>query len=503
MSFIRTVITASLCLIAMFTLHCSRDDRTGSAERDTLTIHVPDQDERILGPNGAHPWFLVFLGLAVGPETSDTPDPRLLDRWEHTPDYTEWTLHVREGIQWGDGVPVTAEDVKFSLELWTDPDVFYEYRFFEEITILDSHRLRVRFKEPVTGKIFVYNWLAMLPRHLLASFDLDDIYTWPFWIQPVGNGPYRYVRHIPKVMTELETNPGYYGEEPGIPKVVLRFGGNGTTELLSGNVDIATRIKPLQAVQLAADPRFRIYYKVKYGSHVGILWNHRNPLFQDAEVRRALTLSIDRHELNQVLNYPDDLPIFDVPATQRHFRSGTVPNPMPFDPERAARLLAEAGWIDTDDDGIREKDGQEFRFTLSTTELEATEAVYIQDQYRRVGVQMEISTYDRTALKLKTREPHDFDAAIFTYNYIEHFDEFRDSGYKNPEVSRLRDAIWFTIDQEAADRDLRELWRIFEAEIPITYLHPTLSYLAAHRRVKGLENDMDLFSNVEYLSLED
>jgi peptide/nickel transport system substrate-binding protein len=242
---------------------------------------------------------------------------------------------------------------------------------------------------------------------------------------------------------------------------------------------------------------------VKYQSHVAILWNHRNPLFQDAEVRRALTLSIDRRELNQVLNYPANLPVFDVPATQRHFRAGTVPDPMPFDPERAARLLAEAGWIDTDDDGIREKDGQEFRFTLSTTELEATEAVYIQDQYRRVGVQMEISTYDRTALKLKTREPHDFDAAIFTYNYIEHFDEFRDSGYKNPEVSRLRDAIWFTIDQEAADRDLRELWRIFEAEIPITYLHPTLSYLAAHRRVKGLENDMDLFSNVEYLSLED
>ena len=116
---------------------------------------------------------------------------------------------------------------------------------------------------------------------------------------------------------------------------------------------------------------------------------------------------------------------------------------------------------------------------------------------------MEISTYDRSALKQKTREPHDFDAAIQTYNYIEQFGEFRSSGYKNPAMSRLRDPICHTIDQEAADRDLRQLWRIFEAEIPVTYLHQTLSYLAAHRRVKGMRNDADLFSNVEHLSIED
>ncbi len=497
------VLSAIVCALAA--IGCGRTDRAQqdrSTDIPTLTIHVPDQDERALGPLGLRPSFLVFLGLAAGSEYSDNPQPRLLDRWEHTPDYTEWTVHVRDDVRWGDGVPVTAEDVKFSLELWTDPEVLYELPWFEKITILDSHTLRIRFKQPPAAKIFVYNFEPMLPKHLLDTLDVHQIFSWPFWIQPVGNGPYRYVRHVPKTMTELEANPDYYGEKPKIPRIVLRYGGNPLIELLSGNVDIVSSITPVQAVQLAADHRFRIYHRIRYSQDVAIVWNHRNPMFRDADVRRALTMSIDRRELNRILNYPDDIPIFDVPAKKRHFLQGMVPDPLPFAPERAARLFGRAGWVDTDNDNILEKNGQEFRFTLGITERELAEAVYIQDQFRRAGIRMEISTYERETLIFKTRE-HDFDAAIQTYNYIEQFGEFRVSGYENPEVSRLRDAAWFTIDQNEVDKHMRQLWQIFGAEIPVTYLHPRLEYLAAHRRVKGLQNNTDLFSIVEHLWIEE
>jgi peptide/nickel transport system substrate-binding protein len=400
-------------------------------------------------------------------------------------------------------MPVTAEDVKFSLGLWTDPNIGYEYSFYDEIIVLDSHTLRVVFKEPVRGKIFIYDWLAMLPRHLLEPLDRDRIFSWPFWIQPVGNGPYRYVRHVPSVMTELEANPQFYGDAPGVSRVVLRFGGSGLTELLSGNADIASRLTPVQAAQLAADPRFRLYHSVQYGHHIAIVWNHRRALFSDAEVRRALTMALDRRELNRILNYPEDLPIFDVPITKRHHVQGVIPDPLPFSPERSAELLERAGWIDTDNDGIREKDGRAFEFTLSTTEKTVGEAVFIQEQFRQVGVHMEISTYERQTLKHRLQSSHDFDAAIQKYNYIENFDESPDSGYSNPEVIRIRDFVWFTIDQEAADEQMLELWRIFEEEVPVTYLHPTLSYLGAHRRVSGLRNDEDLFLLVEQLSIQE
>ncbi len=484
----RSVLAVCICFVALTNVQCGPDVGGNETDSSTLTIHVPNGDERMLGPYFVDlSWFFVFLGMAARSEYADDPEPRLLDRWEHTPDYTEWTVHVREGVRWGDGVPVTAEDVKFSLELWTDPNIAYEYRFFDTITVLDTHTLRMTFKEPVAAKIFVYNWLAIVPKHLLDSLDVERIFSWPFWIQPVGHGPYRYVRHIPGVLTELEVNPDYYGQTPNIPTIVLRYGGNGLTELLSENVDIAIRLTPLEALQLSADPRFRIYHKVFHSQHVAIVWNHRNTLFRDAEIRRALTMSIDRRELHRILNYPDDLPIVDVPIKTRHHVQGVVPDPLPFDPERASRLFAGAGWVDTDGDDILDRNGQDFQFTLLTTTEAVAQAVYIQDQLRRAGILMEIGTFDRAVVRAKTRA-HDFDAAIVMYNYIEQFGEFSRSGYENPEVSRLRDIAWFTIDQDEADEHMRELWQIVGAEIPITYLHPELRYLAAHRWVRGLQN---------------
>lgn len=491
-----------VCLIALFSVQCTRGSGRDDSRASTLTIHIAEGDERSLGPLGVK-WHLVFLGLAADLDGSGVQQPRLLERWEHTPDYSEWTVHLRDDLRWGDGAPVTAADVKFSLELWTHPDILYEYPGIEQITVLDSLSLRITFFEPVHGTIFDYNWLAILPEHLLSTLDRDEIFSWPFWIEPVGNGPFRYVRHVPATMTELEANPDYFGEAPKIPRVVLRYGGSSVVELLSGNVDIASGITPLDAVQLARDSRFQIYHRVQYSNNIALVWNHRNPLFRDAAVRRALTMSIDRRELHRLLNYPEDLPIFDVPALARHHLEGVVPPALPFDPERATRLLATAGWVDTDGDGTLDKDGQEFRFTLSTTESESIQAVYIQERLRGVGIAMEISTFERLALMRRTNLSYDFEAAIIPYHYILDFQDFPRSGYDNAELSRLRDGAWFSLDQEVSDQYLREFWKIFGDEVPITYLHPQISYLAAHVRVKGLKNDRDLFSMVEQLWLEE
>jgi peptide/nickel transport system substrate-binding protein len=496
------VITICICLVALANVQCGRDGGESDTNGSTLTILVPGQNEYVLGPAGWD-YFLVFLGLARGEEDSDNPEPRMLDRWEHTPDYKEWTVQVRDSLWWEDGVPVTAEDVKFSLELWTDPDVLYENRFFETITVLDSHTLRVTFKEPVTAKIFVYNWLPMLPKHLLDTLDPGQIHSWPFWIEPVGAGPFRYVRHVPTIMTELEANPNYYREQPKIPRIVLRYGGNALTELRSGNVDIVVGLTPLQAVGLAADPRFRIYHNVDYKSQVAIAWNHRNPLFRDVEVRRALTMSIDRRELHRVLDYPDDLPISDVPVLARHYAQGVVPDPLPFDPEGAARLFAGAGWVDTDNNNILEKNGREFRFTLSTTPTELAEAIYLQDQFHRAGVRMEISTSDRSVKRQRVQE-HDFDAAIVSTPWVPPPPPggwLGNTGYENAELDRLLDARWSTLDGKEADKHLRGIWEIMGAEIPITYLHKGVSFFAAHRRVMGIQNNRGM--RVEALWIED
>jgi len=505
----RGVLTACICLVALTSIQCGQAGDLDEGQDPRLVIHLADSDERVLGPMGPGPqWFYVYLGLVFDPyfsggesDLSGDYEPRLMESWEHTPDYTSWTLHLRDEVRWDDGVPVTAEDVKFSLEMWTSDEIAYEYRFYDEIEVMDSHTVRVTFSKPVSSTIFVYSWLPMLPKHLLDTLDVEQIFSWPFWLQPVGDGPYRYVKHIPRTMTELEANPDYYGEQPSIPTVVLQYGGSGYIELVSGNVDIASQITPLEAMQIAADPRFRVYYRAE-SLVMAIAWNHQNPLFQDAAVRRALTMSINRRGLHQLLNYPDDLPISDVPTMKRHFAQGSVPEPLPFDPERAARVLETAGWIDTDGNGIREKDGQEFRFTLSIGPATETQAIYIQEHFRRVGIHMEISTYERSVLRQRWRDQN-FDATIQRHNFVEGHKNASFSGYVNPEVRRLSNLVWYTMDQDKADQYLQGIWEIVGTEIPITYLHPRMSFLAAHRRVKGLQNDSFLSTIVEHLWIEE
>ncbi len=501
------LILAFICLLAWASISCSRENSRNGKDASTLTIHF-DGDERSLGPLGhwPWPWFLVFLPLSTEDEMGN-PLPRLMERWEHTPDYKDWTVYLRDDVKWNDGVPVTAADVKFSLELWQHPDVLYENPFIESITVIDDHTLQIKFKKPDSFKVTFYSWLVMLPKHLVENLDLKDIYNWKFWTEPVGNGPYRYVRHVPKTMIELETNPDYYKGKPKIDRVVLRFGGNPITELKSGNVDIVTKITPLQSVMLGKDPRFRVYHTIVFqgARHAMIVWNHRNPLFSDSDVRKALTMAIDRRELQQVLNYPDGIPIYDVPLMKRHFLRGEVPEALPYDPEQAELLLEKAGWIDVNSDGVREKDDKEFRFTLATTLQLSAEAVYIQDQLRRVGIQMEISTFDETILRRKMLDGKGLEAGLGNIPWWNFPDMLSAAGYKNPEFYRLYDNAWETIDQDKGDKYLKELWLIYQTDLPVTFLHPNVEYRAAHKRVKGLGNQSlsDPFRGIERLWIEE
>jgi len=181
-----------------------------------------------------------------------------------------------------------------------------------------------------------------------------------------------------------------------------------------------------------------------------------------------------------------------------------VPAALPYSPQDAARLLADAGWADADGNGVLEKNGRELRFTLSAAGNVTAEAIFVQEQLRRVGVRVDISTYqDRSVLERSLRRGADFDAAIVHYNFVEQFGKFPYTGFRDDEISALRDSTWFAIDHATVDRHLRSFWRRFAESLPVTYLHPSVDYFVAHRRVRGLANDSELFARVEHLWFED
>ncbi len=493
---------------------CGRRGDHARGKYSTITL-LNENDERDLGPAYDNPpKLLVFLPLVTRNANGEL-EARLAQSWEHSPDYRTWTVHLRNDVRWHDGVPVTAHDVKFTMDLYMHPAVLWVPPGAYAVTVLDDRTYTITYHRRVIGSRSPGDdyYTVYYPKHLLEKLDPEEFNDWEFWTHPVGNGPYRYVRHVPKTMMELEANPDYYRGKPGIERVVLKFGDPSTptalTELLSGNVDVVRYINPMHLLKLRGDPRFRVYEAIYQERDVWVLpllWNQRHPPFRDPKVRRALTLAIDRRELHQVQNLPEETLIFDVIFTERQLRRGELPEPLPYDPELAKRLLDEAGWRDQNGEGLRERDGRPFRFTAVVSAYQGDDkaAVYIQAALRRVGVQMDVTLLDWDAMSGRVRAG-EFEAAMlgmplevirlfFGEAEIGDVGKFyavvqgSPIGYANPRVTALLKELRVTFNPDEEDRIYRALWAIFQADLPVTFLCLWVATTVAHRRVRGLSS---------------
>ncbi|MGD8539297.1 MAG: ABC transporter substrate-binding protein [Candidatus Aminicenantes bacterium] len=512
----RKAITLVCLFIGVFAaMQCSREtDRTG-IEASTITILYPT-DERALGPIHDMPAkFLVFLPLVTYGKNGKL-ERRLAESWEHSPDYRTWIIHLRKDVRWHDGVPVTAHDIKFTLDLYAHPNVGYgSYREFS-VTVLDDHTFKIirkgKFLKPIPE---LDPYAVYYPKHLLEDLDPYQFWNWEFWTQPIGNGPYRYVRHIPKMMVELKANPLYYREKPRIERLILKFGGSApVTELLSGNVDVLAASEGMDIPKIVNDPRFRVYHNIWPDlSYLGVIfWNKRSQLLDEPSVRRALTLAINRRELHRLFNFPKNIPIFDVIFTWRQFWRGELLKPLPYDPELAKELLDKAGWRAKNSDGIRTRSGIKFRFVaIVPGDGMERAAVYVQEQFRRIGVRMEVQTLEQNLVREKLRN-NDYVAAFSTFpnwegngGLIKWFRQDSWLSYRNPKVAQLLNTANETGDPAEYDRIYSKLMPLLQEDMPITFLFPSVNTSVAHQRVRGLSNDLqfDLILNIENLWIEE
>jgi len=485
-----------LQMLALGAAGCRRAEDRAYSRGNTLIAGVSENslDDRPLRPDylGER---LVFLPLVRANEQGER-EPCLATEWTHSADYREWTYRLRPGVRWHDGRPVTMDDVTFTLELHSRPDSPYTVPLTESVTVHDASTFTVRGTLDWTRQSLWFGFsgqdsvVSILPKHLVQDLDLQKFYEWDFWLRPVGNGPYRYLRHQPGSMVELEANPGYYKGTPRIARVVLKFTGEASlTELLSGNVDAIQLDELAQLPALTNDPRFQMYWP-NPGQSWAIVWQNEHPLFRDREVRRALSLAINRRELLQILNLPSQFSRVDGINTVRQFQRGEGSEPR-YDPAEARRLLDNAGWRLRNRDGLRERDGQDFRFTaLTLAESPGAEtALYVQDQLRDLGVRMELQQLERSARgdRLRTGK---FEAIVSFIN-----GGFRSverwaggAGYRNPQLTRLLELVRNTADPEAADQAYRTMSDLWRADQPVAFLFLFSRPGVVHRRVKGLTN---------------
>lgn len=429
------------------------------------------------------------------------PLPGLAKRWEHSDDLKVWTMTLDPRNRWQDGVPVTSADIKFTIDLWHNPDVHYWYGSeVDSVVIVDDTTFRVYQNRP--SRMMLDSWIVYYPKHLLEHLDPKQFYKWDYWKHPIGDGPFRYVRTVPKTLIEYAPNPDYVYGEPRIGRLILRFGERSLPQLLAGDVDILLDMSPLDVLALRHDPRFTIYYE-RIPAGYFILWNLRNPLFADRGVRRALTMAIDRKALHAALGFPADIPVTDGVYTACQFRRNRLPPAWPYDTAAAARLLRDAGWRDTNGDGVRDKGGRAFRFTLSTgTDLTRQTAVFVQDQLRRIGVAVDVQTLEQGVLQDRARAGR-FDATIFhkAGNGWDFYQRFfgRDApgGYRNLRVARLFDQ--FSRAEPARQQQIAgEIADSIYEGLPGTYLYPSIATHVVASRIKGFTEWRDPLAYLEH-----
>ena len=405
-------------LVCMSGCQPDRSERSLPIEDGLRTVRVlySGANEQVFGPVwDDSPKFLIFQPL-VTYEVNTCSDivGGLAARWDPGPDWRTWTIELRSDVRWHDGVPVTSADVAFTVALLNHPDVLaYGAGPVDSIEILDSLRFRIHLKRPSDWPLD--GWPVVYPSHLLKDLEPAEFYEWEFWTRPVGNGPFRYVRHVPATMVELEANPDYYLGRPSIDRVQIKFksGGQGQTgvmELLAGNVDLVSRISPIQAGMLREEPGLNSYY-VYQALSVWLIWNFTDPRFSDLRVRQALAHATNRAELQRVLGFPDGVPVTDGVFFLCDPQNIQAPEPYAYDPERAQTLLAEAGWQDSDGDGVLDRDGEPFVFTLLLQPRGGTAAVFVQDQLRRIGLELRLQVLTGNVVKMRF-EAGDFEAII-------------------------------------------------------------------------------------------
>ena len=461
----------------------------------------------------------------------DRPDGEFLpfaaESWTISPDRLTYHIKLRRGIMWDDftdpvtmkrhpAKEVTADDFKFFVEVMMDPDVNCAplrsyYCDLEGLEVIGPHEFVVRWKRPFYGSLSATLGMSPLPRHYYhqypGKFDgkrFNDDHRRNAFI--VGCGPYRLESWLKNRRLTLRRNENYFGIPLGVgPAIsrrsfeVIQLPSTRFMALSAGKIDMLN-LTADQWVRNADAPIFKsgAFKKYRYPamaySYIG--YNQKCPLFQDRRVRQALTMLVDRkriirdilHGLAQEIKspFPPDSKFSDPEL-----------HPLPYDPERAKKLLAEAGWRDTDGDGILEKDGRKFSFTMLQIANHPTQTrmfPLIKESLGAAGIEMKIQTLE-WSVYLERLEKRNYDACSLGWTTNFDPDPYQvwhsqgiappgsnHVGYSNPELDKLIEKLRVTFDMDERIRIGRRIEKIIHEDQPYTFLYTPYSLSAISKK---------------------
>src|SRR3954468_17071168 len=357
--------------------------------------------------------------------------PRLADRWTWAKDSMSIAFHVNPNAKWHDGQPVRSHDVRFTIASTKDSTLGSPAASvitnIDSVSTPDSATAVFWFHARSPQQFYDATYqLPIMPEHVWKAIAPSSWRASEAARHPIGSGPYRFVRWIPRTVVELAADTANYRGAPKLRRVIWIISPDfptAVTRFLGGEADFFEQLRPENVAEVAKHPQLRTkpYHSLSYQFAQMNLRDPANhdrphPIFGNRELRRALTMAVDRAAL--VRSVFDTLALPALGPTVRSYAT-TDPNlpQIPFDTARARQILDSLGWpVGTD--GIRSRNGRKLQFTISipgSSKPRLQTGVLIQEQLRRVGAKVDLEQLDFPVIMEKDRK-RAFDMVLGQWN---------------------------------------------------------------------------------------
>lgn len=457
----------------------------------------------------------------------------LAKNWDVSEDGTTYTFHLQEGVKWHDGEPFTSADVAFTLTSLAAPTYkggadsrvvsIVGAKDYQDgnadsvtgITTPDDNTVVIQLEEP--NAAFLGNmYTCILPKHILGDVDPGTWDTNDFNRSPIGTGKYKFVEWKSGQYIELEKNQDYFGTQPSIDRVYVKFGDETTltASLINGELDVLYGLSNSEIETVEAVGGVRVEgYDMLTMYYIGL--NQLNEDLSDLKVRQALSHGIDKSKIVATI-YGETGYVQDSVFPSNHWTYTDDVTKYPYDPAKAKSLLEEAGYTMNASTGYYEKNGKTLHLTydlVTSTDGNAV-AQLIQQQWKDIGVEMEIIEQDFSTLAYTKLFPSDDngsprrvtadDFACYTLGFGVEADpdEYRaylitaeDAGtwnfitYSNPEVDKLFNDQLFLTDPAERAECYHKISKIVSDDIPWIPLYGKKSLAGVNDKVQNFAAD--------------
>ncbi len=478
---------------------------------------------------------LLYLGLVQhnwNDEKGDiTSEPLLARDWEWSPDTSSIIINLRDDITWSDGRKLTAGDIVFSFDVFSDPVVdsrlFGSFnKFYTDSTghilqdktfeILDPYKIKINFLPHSHPTLFNVD-LPILPKHIYGSVKRNELATSKLNAKPVTNGAYVLVNWDKNQSITLKARQESFLYHEGIiNKLVFKIIPEYTsrlTQLKKGEIDLCELIKPEDAPELKKQQNIEIV-PVKGREYEYVGWNNIDPdlfnkdekfvpnkFFGSVKVRRALSYAINKQEiLEEYLHNYGQLAVGPVSPIFKNIINPEI-QPYAYDPARSKQLLAEDGWKDIDNDGILEKGGTEFSFDLyipGGNPLRNYSATVIKNNLKNIGISVNIQTMELNTFldNLFSKKLNAWIASWYIAIPIDlkmmWYSDFNSTplnvqSYSNKKADNILDEIESSPGAEKLNSLYKQFQEVMHKDEPVTFLYWIDDITAHNTRLTNID----------------